>query len=81
MMAEFFAKRTGRLVVIHEAVKRGGYGAEIQAVVSEKACDYLDAPIKRIAAANTPVPFAPTLENFVIPDERDIIKKVKELFG
>jgi pyruvate/2-oxoglutarate/acetoin dehydrogenase E1 component len=49
--------------------------------VSEKAFDYLDAPIKRVAAANTPVPFAPTLENFVIPDERDIIKEVKELFG
>jgi pyruvate/2-oxoglutarate/acetoin dehydrogenase E1 component len=74
-------KKTGRLVIIHEAVKRGGYGAEIQAVVSEKAFDYLDAPIKRVAAANTPVPFAPTLENFVIPDERDIIKEVKELFG
>ncbi len=74
-------KKTGRLVIIHEAVKRGGYGAEIQAVVSEKAFDYLDAPIKRVAAANTPVPFAPILENFVIPDERDIIKGVKELFG
>lgn len=74
-------KKTGRLVIIHEAVKRGGYGAEIQAVVSEKAFDYLDAPIKRVAAANTPVPFAPALENFVIPDERDIIKGVKELFG
>jgi len=74
-------KKTGRLVIIHEAVKRGGYGAEIQAVVSEKAFDYLDAPIKRVAAANTPVPFAPILENFVIPDERDIIKEVKELFG
>lgn len=74
-------KKTGRLVIIHEAVKRGGYGAEIQAVVSEKAFDYLDAPVKRVAAANTPVPFAPALENFVIPDERDIIKEVKELFG
>ena len=74
-------KKTGRLVIIHEAVKRGGYGAEIQAIVSEKAFDYLDSPVKRVAAANTPVPFAPTLENFVIPDERDIIKEVKELFG
>lgn len=74
-------KKTGRLVIIHEAVKRGGYGAEIQAIVSEKAFDYLDAPVRRVAAANTPVPFAPTLENFVIPDEQDIIKEVKELFG
>jgi pyruvate/2-oxoglutarate/acetoin dehydrogenase E1 component len=74
-------QKTGRLVIIHEACKRGGYGAEIQATISEKAFDYLDAPIKRVAAANTPVPFAPAMEDFVIPDERVIIKEVKELFG
>jgi pyruvate/2-oxoglutarate/acetoin dehydrogenase E1 component len=74
-------QKTGRLVIIHEACKRGGYGAEIQASISEKAFDYLDAPIKRVAAANTPVPFAPAMEDFVIPDERVIIKEVKELFG
>ena len=74
-------KKTGRLVIIHEACKRGGYGAEIHATISEKAFDYLDAPIKRVAAANTPVPFAPAMEDFVIPDERVIIKEVKELFG
>jgi len=75
------AQKTGRLVIIHEACKRAGYGAEIQALVAEKAFDYLDAPIKRVAAANTPVPFAPKLESFVIPDEGVIIKEVKELFG
>jgi len=74
-------KKTGRLVIIHEACKRAGYGAEIGALVVEKAFDYLDAPIKRIAAANTPVPFAPILEDFVIPNEESIIREVKELLG
>jgi pyruvate/2-oxoglutarate/acetoin dehydrogenase E1 component len=74
-------KKTGRAVIIHEACKRAGYGAEIQALVVEKAFDYLDAPIKRIAAADTPVPFAPILEQYIIPDEGIIVKEVKELLG
>jgi pyruvate/2-oxoglutarate/acetoin dehydrogenase E1 component len=74
-------KKTGKLLIVHEACKRSGYGAEIAATVSEKAFYDLDAPIKRVAAANSPVPFAPKLENFVIPDEQAIIKGVKELFG
>ncbi len=74
-------KKTGRLAVVHEACKRSGYGAEIAAMVGEKAFYDLDAPIKRIAALNTPVPFAPSLENFVIPDEETIVKGVRELFG
>jgi pyruvate/2-oxoglutarate/acetoin dehydrogenase E1 component len=74
-------KKTGRLLIIHEAYRRCGFGAEIAALASEKAFYDLDAPIKRIGAANTPVPFAPQLENFVIPDEREIIKEVRELLG
>jgi pyruvate/2-oxoglutarate/acetoin dehydrogenase E1 component len=74
-------KKTGRLVIVHEACKRSGFGAEIAALASEKAFYDLDAPIKRVAAANTPVPFAPKMENFVIPDERAIIKGVRELLG
>lgn len=74
-------KKTGRLLITHEAYRRCGFGAEIAALASEKAFYDLDAPIKRIGAANTPVPFAPQLENFVIPDEREIIKGVRELLG
>jgi pyruvate/2-oxoglutarate/acetoin dehydrogenase E1 component len=74
-------KKTGKVVIVHEACKRSGYGAEIAATICEKAFYDLDAPIKRVAAANTPVPFAPKLENFVIPDEQAIIKGVRELFG
>ena len=74
-------RKTGRLVIVHEACKRAGYGAEIAAIVAEKALYDLDAPIKRVAAFNTPIPFAPKLEDFVIPDEQAIINEVRELLG
>ena len=73
-------KKTGKLMIVQEACKRSGYGAEIAALVCEKAFYDLDAPIKRIAAFNTPIPFAPKLENYVIPDEKTIINGVKEFF-
>jgi pyruvate/2-oxoglutarate/acetoin dehydrogenase E1 component len=74
-------RKTGRLVIVHEACRRAGYGAEIAAIVAEKALYDLDAPIKRVAAFNTPIPFAPKLEGFVIPDEQAIINEVRELLG
>lgn len=70
-------KKTGKLAIVHEAVERLGFGAEVAAIVIAKAFDYLDAPILRIAAKNTPVPFAPKLENYVIPDVPDIVNKIK----
>jgi len=72
-------KKTGRIVIVTEDCKTGGVSAEIAAVVAEEALDYLDAPIKRVAEPDTPIPFSPTLENFVIPDEKSIIKAVKEV--
>lgn len=74
-------EKTGRLVIVQEACRRGGYGSEIAALVAEKALYDLDAPIKRVAALNTPIPFAPKLEDFVIPDEQAIINGVRELLG
>ena len=74
-------KKTNRLVIVHEAVERGGIGAEITAMVVKEAFDYLDAPIERVAAANTPVPFAPILEDTVIPDVGDIVQGVKNVIG
>ncbi len=73
-------KKTGRLVVVSEGCKTGGVTAEITAMVAESAIDYLDAPIKRVAEPDTPIPFSPPLEKYVIPDERSIIKAVKEIF-
>lgn len=73
-------KKTHRLAVVHEAVKRNGWGAEICGLIMDKGFDYLEAPVKRIAAANTPIPFSPCLESFVVPNNKDIIQGVKSLF-
>jgi pyruvate/2-oxoglutarate/acetoin dehydrogenase E1 component len=72
-------KKTGRIVIVCEDCKTGGVGAEIACVVAEEALDYLDAPIKRVTGKDTPIPFSPPLEQYVIPDERTIIKAVKEV--
>lgn len=72
-------KKTGRLVVVSEDCKTAGVTAEIAAMVAEEAIDYLDTPIKRVAEPDTPIPFSPPLEKYVIPDENSIIKAVKEI--
>ena len=72
-------KKTHKLVIVHEAVKFAGSGAEIAAMVAEKAFDYLDGPILRVAAPFSPVPFAPSLETEFIPSEEKIIKGVKSV--
>jgi len=72
-------KKTGRLVIVSEDCKTAGVSAEIAAMVAEEAMDYLDAPIKRVAEPDTPIPFSPPLENYVIPDEKTIVKAVKEV--
>ncbi|MGQ9565198.1 MAG: alpha-ketoacid dehydrogenase subunit beta [Candidatus Bathyarchaeales archaeon] len=72
-------RKTGRIVIVSEDCKTAGVSAEIAAVVAEEAIDYLDAPVKRVAEPDTPIPFSPPLEKFVIPDENRIIKAVKEI--
>jgi len=72
-------KKTGRLVIVSEDCKTAGVSAEIASVVAEEAIDYLDAPIKRVTGADTPIPFSPPLEQYVIPNEKAIIKAVKEV--
>lgn len=72
--------KTGKLVIVHEAVKTGGFGGEIAAIVAEDGLDLLDAPIKRVAMPFTPIPFSPVLENAVIPSEEQIVAAVKSLF-
>jgi pyruvate dehydrogenase E1 component beta subunit len=71
--------KTGRLVVVHEAVKRGGFGGEIAAMVAEDAFDYLDAPIKRVAGKNVPIAFNETLEKKAIPGTDEIVAAVRSL--
>jgi len=72
-------KKTGRLVIVSEDCKTAGVSAEIAAMVAEEAVDYLDAPIKRVAEPDTPIPFSPPLEQYVIPDEKAIMKAVKKV--
>ena len=74
-------KKTHRLLIVHEEVKFAGSGAEIAAVAAEKAFDYLDAPILRVAAPFTPVPFSPVLEAEFIPGEEKIIAAAKTMMG
>ena len=74
-------KKTHRAVVVHEACRRGGIGAEIAAEVQEQAFDYLDAPILRVANPNVPIPFAKDLEAAAIPDEQRIVAAVRDLVG
>jgi len=71
--------KTGRVVIVHEAVEVSGYGAEIAAMIADKGFDYLDAPIKRVASPNTPVPFSAVLEREYQPNEAKIIRAVKSL--
>jgi acetoin:2,6-dichlorophenolindophenol oxidoreductase subunit beta len=72
-------RRTNRAVVVHEAVTFGGIGAEIAAQIQEEAFDYLDAPILRLGAPFSPVPFSPVLERAYIPDSGRIAGGVRRL--
>jgi pyruvate/2-oxoglutarate/acetoin dehydrogenase E1 component len=74
-------KKTNRCVVAHEAVTRMGFGAEIAAVVQYQAFDYLDAPIERVGATFTPLPFAPVMEEFVVPHADDVLAAVNRTLG
>jgi len=72
-------KKTGRVVIAHEACKTGGFGGEIATLIMENAFDYLDAPIKRVTGLDTPIPYASHLESAVIPNPDWIVKGVREL--
>ncbi len=73
--------RTSRVVVVHEASKRSGWGAEVAAMIAEEAFYDLDAPVKRVAGLNTPIPSAPDLEALHRPDAARIAEAVRGLMG
>jgi pyruvate/2-oxoglutarate/acetoin dehydrogenase E1 component len=68
-------------VVAHEAVVRMGFGAEIAALVQYQAFDYLDAPVERVGSKFVPLPFAPVMEEFVIPQQADVLAAIKRTVG
>jgi len=72
-------QKTGRLVIMDEEPRTGSWAAEVSAMVAEEAFDLLDAPIKRVCAPDTPVPFSPVLEKFWMPDEEDLTRAITEI--
>ena len=72
-------RKTSKVLVLHEDTHTGGFGAEIAATIAEEAFEHLDAPPKRIAAPDTPVPFSPTLEHAFIPQVADVVAGLREL--
>ena len=72
-------KKTGKVMVIHEDTLTAGFGAEIAARISENCFESLDGPVRRLAGADTPIPYAPVLENFVLPTRNKIYDAIKDL--
>jgi pyruvate/2-oxoglutarate/acetoin dehydrogenase E1 component len=72
-------KKTSKVILLHEATRTGGFAGELAAVIAEEAFEYLDGPIRRITAPDTPVPFSPPLEEFFLPKVSDIIRVAREL--
>jgi pyruvate dehydrogenase E1 component beta subunit len=70
-------KKTGRLLIVHQACTTGGFGAEIAAFVAQEGFDLLTSPIQRLGALDVPVPYSPVLENYVIPSEEKIAEKIR----
>src|SRR5438270_831319 len=74
-------KKTNRCVVAHEAITRMGFGAEVAAVVQYAAFDWLDAPIERVGAKFAPLPFAPVMEEWVVPHANDVLEAIGRTVG
>ena len=72
-------KKTNKVVVLHEQTKTGGVGAEVSSLITEYCFDYLDGPIIRIAAQDTPVPYSAQMEEAFIPQVKDVISAVERL--
>lgn len=72
-------RKTSRLLVLHEDTRTAGFGAEVAATVAEEAFEDLDAPVRRLAAPDTPVPFSPPLEKAFIPQADDVVGVLREL--
>ena len=72
-------QKTNRVLVVHEDTKTGGIGGEISAIIAEEAFEQLDAPILRVAAIDTPVPYSPPLEEFFLPNTDKVTEALRKL--
>ncbi len=74
-------RKTNRVMIVHEDTRTGGVAGEIAARINEGAFEWLDAPVLRVTAADTPLPYAPTLEDYVLPQTADIVAVARQLAG
>ena len=74
------AGKTGKVIVLHEATLTGGPGGEVAALIAERAFEYLDAPVVRIAPPDTPVPYSPPLEDYFLPNAGKVGKAIRALY-
>ncbi|MCF7804508.1 MAG: alpha-ketoacid dehydrogenase subunit beta [Candidatus Marinimicrobia bacterium] len=74
-------KKTNKVLIVHEDVRTGGIGAELSARITEEAFEWLDGPIRRIASIDTPVPFAPSLEEYFMPNPEKIADGIQQLWN
>jgi len=72
-------KKTNKVIMLHEATKTGGIGAEVSSIISEEIFDYLAGPIIRITAPDTPIPYSPPMEEFYIPKASDVVSAAEKL--
>jgi len=73
-------KKTNRCVVVEHAWRFGGFGAEVAAILQEKAFDYLDAPVSRVAGVEVPMPYSMPLEVAALPSPEQVVEAVRALF-
>ncbi len=73
------ARRTGKVLIVHEDRLTGGIGGEVAAIIAEHAFEHLDGPVRRLAALDTHVAFAPSMEEFILPNSNKIVRAIREL--
>ena len=72
-------KKTSRAILLHEASRTGCIGGEIAALIAEEAFEWLDAPVIRVASIDTPVPYSPPLEDYYLPQTKDVVNAARKL--
>jgi len=72
-------RKTSRALILHEASLTGGVGGEISAIISQEAFEWLDAPVVRVASIDTPVPYSPPLEDYYLPQVKDVVDAARKL--
>jgi 2-oxoisovalerate dehydrogenase E1 component beta subunit len=72
-------RKTSRALILHEASLTGGIGGEISAIISQEAFEWLDAPVLRVASIDTPVPYSPPLEDYYLPQVKDVVDAARKL--